>query len=81
MSVPFLIRARCFAYTRDYGNRNRLWVREAVESERICEVSRKVWSQPLTLPVKGGKARPVREAMQRGHPKGNWAKLPRYDDS
>lgn len=79
MSVPFHIRPGCFTYTYDYGNRNRLWVREKVESEWICEVSREEWSQLLTLPVKGGKARPVKESE--GHPKGNWIKLPGCVDS
>lgn len=81
MPVPFHISPACFTCTHAYGNRNRLWVREKVESEWICEVSRKEWSEPLTLPVKGSKARPVKELQQMEHPQGNWVKLPRYVDS
>lgn len=81
MPVPSRISPACFTGTHGYGNRNRLWVRERVESEWICEVSRKEWSKPLILSMKGSKARPVKELQQMEHPKGNSVKLPRYADS
>lgn len=65
MSMPFHISPGCFTCTHDYGNRNRSWVRERVESEWMCELRRKEWSQPLTLPAKGSKARPVKRGTQR----------------
>lgn len=81
MPVPLHISPGCFTCTHGYGNRNRLWVREKVESEWICEMSRKERSGPLTLPVKGSKARPVKELQEMEHSKGSLVKLPKYVDS